>query len=106
MLVDDYMSYQQRKLAKRLLSREFGAADMKKLDKDGDGEVTEVEFFTYMVVKLGKTDKKEVESLRAKFAEIDKSGDGFITQEDLEMAKAEMDQQRAERVAELTASMR
>jgi len=106
MLVDDYMSYQQRKLAKRLLSREFGAADMKKLDKDGDGEVTEVEFFTYMVVKLGKTDKKEVANLRAKFAEIDKSGDGFITQEDLEMAKAEMDQQREKRVAELTASMR
>ena len=31
---------------------------MRKLDKDGDGEVTEVEFFTYMVVKLGKCDKK------------------------------------------------
>ena len=65
-----------------------------------------LEFFTYMAVKLGKADKKEVESLRARFAEIDKSGDGFITQEDLEMAKAEMDQQRAERVTELTASMR
>lgn len=89
MLVDDYMASQQRKLAKRLLNREFGKDDMRKLDKDGDGEITELEFFTYMVVKLGKTTKEEVEGLREQFRAIDKTGDGFITKEDLELMQKE-----------------
>jgi hypothetical protein len=85
-LVDDYMSAKQEAMNKKLLHREFTLDDMRKLDKDGDGSVTEVEFFTYMVAKMGKADKIELAELRNRFKEIDATGDGFITKEDLEVA--------------------
>jgi len=44
------------------------------------------EFFTYMVAKMGKADKIELAELRNRFKEIDATGDGFITKEDLELA--------------------
>jgi len=84
-LVDDYMQAKQNRMNKKMLNRIFTLDDMRKLDKDGDGSVTEVEFFTYMVSKMGKADKIELQELRNRFKEIDASGDGFITKEDLEM---------------------
>ena len=100
-LVDDYMSAKQNRMNKKMLNRNFTLDDMRKLDKDGDGSVTEVEFFTYMVSKMGKADKIELQELRNRFKEIDASGDGFITKEDLEMVhQKHMDKAEAQAESE------
>ena len=45
--------------------------------------MTEVEFFSYMIAKMGKVTKHELHDLRNRFAAMDHSGDGTVTREEI-----------------------
>ena len=83
MLVEDFMKAQQRKLNARTLMREFTMVDFNKIDANHDGTVDELEYFTYMVTRMGYVARRELNELRHRFAELDLDGSGSITVEDL-----------------------
>jgi hypothetical protein len=85
MLVEDFMKAQQRKLNKKALMRAFTMADFHKIDANHDGSVDELEYFTYMVTRMGYVPRRELSELRHRFAELDIDGSGSITIEELKM---------------------
>jgi len=63
----------------------FDAKSIMQIDKDSGGEVDEMEFVTHMLVKTNKCDLMTLADIRRQFAELDASGDGVITKEDIDM---------------------
>ena len=53
------------------------------IDKDKGGEVDEMEFVTHMLLKTNKVDMVTLQDLRRQFQELDASGDGVISKEDI-----------------------
>jgi hypothetical protein len=87
-LADMFLQHQQNKLNKKNLNVNFNAKSMMKLDDDASGEVNELEFIAHMLVKTQMVDSMTLNDIRMKFREMDASGDGFITAEDLVMEEA------------------
>jgi len=81
---DHFLQYHQEKLNAKNMSKEYDHKQIMKLDEDSSGEVNEVEFVSHMLVKSKVVDQLTLTDLRQRFKELDKSGDGFIGEEDLE----------------------
>jgi len=92
---DLFLKYQQEKLNKKNLNMNFDSKSIMKLDDDESGEVNEIEFVAHMLVKTNIVDQMQLTDIRLKFKELDASGDGFITAEDL-MAEEERQQEQLE----------
>lgn len=68
---------------KGLWSAEIGIDDIDALDVNHDGEVSELEFIKFMLVSMRKIDGELFDDLRHRFEELDSTGDGKITKEDI-----------------------
>jgi len=77
----------QAMLEKKVKTKVFDAKSIMKIDKNEDSVIDEMEFVTHMLVKTNKADLSTLADIRRQFAELDHSGDGIITKEDLEMAE-------------------
>mmetsp|Transcript_57489 Transcript_57489/g.67130 ORF Transcript_57489/g.67130 Transcript_57489/m.67130 type:complete len:349 (+) Transcript_57489:118-1164(+) len=66
-----------------LMEHEFNFNDLKIMDIDDDGEVSELEFVIFMLKSMRKVDEELLLDLRARFKELDITGDGSLSIEDL-----------------------
>lgn len=89
-------SYQEM-LDKKKLTKEFDAKSIMQIDKDQGGEVDEMEFISHMLLKTNRVDMMTLQDIRRQFAELDASGDGVISKEDIAMLE---EKQAAEAAAQ------
>ena len=82
-LASHFLASRQASLNKKNIEKQYDLSKVMKMDEGGDGEVTEIEFIATMLVKGNVCKQIELDDLRARFKELDKSGDGFIGEEDL-----------------------
>jgi hypothetical protein len=80
---DLFLEHQRNKIKKKNLNTKFDAKSILKIDEDGSGAVNETEFLAHMLVKMSIVDNVQLADIRGKFKELDVTGDGFITSEDL-----------------------
>lgn len=71
--------------AKRLMASRMSEEIYATIDTDRDGRLSEIEYLTFVLARLGKCSVEEVESVRKRFREIDLDGNGFITREEVEL---------------------
>ena len=68
---------------KRLWSAEIGISDIEALDVNHKGGVCALEYIKFMLVAMKKIDGALFDELRNRFEELDMSGNGMITKEDV-----------------------
>jgi Ca2+-binding EF-hand superfamily protein len=85
--VNIWIDRQAAKRKQELLSLKLSVRKLEDLDADGDGKVSRLEFFHFMLDQLGKVSKEEINEINAKFEELDRDGSGFLDQEDLDKLK-------------------
>ena len=57
--------------------------DLNNMDVTGDGEVSELEFLTYMLVALQKVDRDDIDDIKKAFRKLDGTKTGKINMQDL-----------------------
>ena len=67
------------------MKREITMEDLEALDTDHDGNVTEVEFLSHMLVSMQKVDQDLVDELRELFVTLDAQENGVLQKRDLEI---------------------
>ncbi|GKY91610.1 hypothetical protein MPSEU_000132900 [Mayamaea pseudoterrestris] len=72
-----------KKFRRAMASRELSYEDLQLMDDDGDGNVTRAEFLEFMLLAMGKVDKKLIEELRKHFARIDTDNNGCLCKSEL-----------------------
>jgi hypothetical protein len=80
---DHYLTHYQEKLNEKNIAKDYDHKSIMRLDEDSSGEVDEVEFVTHMLVQSNVVDLLKLTDIRQRFKELDKSGDGFIDEQDL-----------------------
>ena len=76
--MDTYMEMQRDRADKAVLDRQLSKRDMKDIDADNDGMMSEVEYLQAMLIKLERCEKEEIVRVRERFKELDKDGSGFV----------------------------
>lgn len=67
------------------LSRDMTFEDLKTMDDNNDGQVSEVEFLSHMLVSMDKCDIELIDELRELFLQLDAQGNGVLEPRDLEL---------------------
>jgi hypothetical protein len=66
-----------------LMTRDFTIDHIKEMDKDGDGEVSRLEYMEFMLVEMKLVDKSVIEELRQQFDRLDMTMTDSLTKQDL-----------------------
>jgi Ca2+-binding EF-hand superfamily protein len=67
----------------KLMASDLSLEGMLKMDDDGDGSITEFEFLRFMLTRGGMADEALLDTLHARFTEMDKDGSGALSKADL-----------------------
>jgi hypothetical protein len=78
-----YFDRKARQREREFLNRCITMVDLKRMDANKDGVVSESEFLSFMLIALQKVDAETVESLKQTFRSLDVNFDGVISKEDL-----------------------
>eukprot|EP00816_Leptocylindrus_hargravesii_P012000 CAMPEP_0196823176 /NCGR_PEP_ID=MMETSP1362-20130617/86454_1 /TAXON_ID=163516 /ORGANISM="Leptocylindrus danicus, Strain CCMP1856" /LENGTH=427 /DNA_ID=CAMNT_0042202967 /DNA_START=71 /DNA_END=1354 /DNA_ORIENTATION=+ len=76
----------ERKIIKAqesIVYRGLRMSDLDTMDKDGDGEVSKLEFFEFMLLSMDKVDRSFLDRLHSQFESLDKDGNGTLSKNDL-----------------------
>ena len=87
---DVFIERQQEKMAQRILKAEFNLEAILAMDTDGDASIDLAEFMEYMLVKMGKCTKIDIEKVKAQFRELDVDGSGALDQEDIRLMQEKL----------------
>ena len=68
---------------KKFLQRELALSDLEEMDDDGDGQVSEADFMSFMLLAMGKADKRSIVEIRKLFAKLDRDESGTLDRDDL-----------------------
>jgi potassium channel subfamily K, other eukaryote len=68
---------------RRVLKNKISMKELLAMDSDGDGKVSQLEYLSYMLVKLGKADQSDITGILAQFRKLDKDGSGELDKDDL-----------------------
>mmetsp|Transcript_25690 Transcript_25690/g.39809 ORF Transcript_25690/g.39809 Transcript_25690/m.39809 type:complete len:282 (-) Transcript_25690:237-1082(-) len=80
-----------KKAQAKLINRHLTLFDITKMDSDGNGRVSRLEFVEFMLVNMGKVESSLLLELRAQFEELDSVKSGYLDKEDLiETARASL----------------
>jgi hypothetical protein len=82
-LAEFFLENQRSKMRKKNLNKKFDSKSILKLDENGSGAVDEITFVAHMLVRNQIVDNVQLADIRDRFRELDVTGDGFITSEDL-----------------------
>ena len=85
-LADTFLQAKQEQINRRIMAKSLRSKDLLQLDQDKSGQISELEYLEHMLVKLRLAETKQIQELRDRFKELDKSGDGIISKEDFEAA--------------------
>jgi hypothetical protein len=66
-----------------LMTRDFTIDHIKEMDKDGDGEVSRLEYMEFMLVEMKLVDKSVIDELREQFDRLDMTMSDSLTKQDL-----------------------
>merc|ERR1712137_1061858 len=80
---DVFIERQQEKMAKRILTAEFNLEAILAMDQDGDASIDMAEFMEYMLVRMGKCSKIDIEKVKNQFRELDVDNSGALDAEDI-----------------------
>lgn len=87
---------------KKLFDCQVNVEDLIAMDVDGDGHVTKLEYFEFMLKAMKKVDEELFEQLHAQFARLDADGSGTLEVTDLEiLARRKRGFDRTKRTLEL-----
>jgi hypothetical protein len=78
-----FVSSKQRAATRRLLAARMDFDTLKGMDADGDGRVDKAEFLASCLLKLGKIEQSDVDTVLARFAQLDCDGSGLIDPHDV-----------------------
>ena len=78
-----YMERKRFQVEGAFLERTMTLADLKTMDVNHDGKVSELEFITYMLVAMQKVEDQDLKDLRMLFHRLDKGKSGTIDKQDL-----------------------
>jgi Ca2+-binding EF-hand superfamily protein len=78
-----FIDRKAQKLEDRFLARSMTLSDLEVMDTNKDGEVSEAEFLTYMLVALQKVEQEDIDQIKSLFQKLDKSQTGAINKQDL-----------------------
>jgi potassium channel subfamily K len=85
-LADTFLAAKQEQINRRIMAKSLRSKDLLQLDQDKSGQISELEYLEHMLVKLRLAEPQQITELRDRFKELDKSGDGIISQEDFAAA--------------------
>lgn len=85
-LLDSVLDFKQDEINRKIIARNLKTRDLLAIDDDDSGEIDELEYIGHMLVKLRKCEAEDIQELRDRFAELDKSGDGTLAAEDFAAA--------------------
>merc|ERR1712137_373069 len=92
---DVFIERQQERMAERILKADFDLEAILAMDTDGDASIDMAEFLEYMLVKMGKVSKIDIEKVKSQFRELDVDNSGALDAEDIrimqERLQAEQD---------------
>jgi potassium channel subfamily K len=95
-VANTFVEAEVEKANKKFLRREVTLRDLEKMNADGDGEVSMLEFVEHMLLAMGKVDKTMLDELHAQFNRLDADGSGGLQQDDLEiLTERKLSEQRA-----------
>lgn len=72
-----------KKAQAKLIDRNLTLFDISKMDSDGNGRVSRLEFIEFMLVNMGKVDSSLLLDLTSQFEELDTVRSGYLDKEDL-----------------------
>lgn len=75
-----------------IVHRGLRMIDLDVMDKDGDGEVSRLEFFEFMLLSMYRVDRGFLNRLHAQFDKLDTDGSGTLDRNDL-MAKIQLSEE-------------
>jgi potassium channel subfamily K len=81
-LADTFLQAKQEQINRRIMAKSLRSKDLLQLDQDKSGQISELEYLEHMLVKLRLAEPQQIQELRDRFKELDKSGDGIISKED------------------------
>lgn len=73
----------QRQVYKSQLENDLTIENLLKMDSDGDGKITPEEYIQFMLIEMGRVDKKEIDELHEQFRRLDVTKSGYLDNEDL-----------------------
>merc|ERR1719229_1612900 len=74
-------------MCEELLNEDNWEENLDLMDIDGDGEITEAEFITQILINEYSVPPKKLQLIKAYFSELDFDGSGSITIEDFKKSK-------------------
>jgi len=82
------MDMKRERMLQSIRHRRLRVKDLLAMDEDGDGNVTELEYTKFMLLKMQKVDEDLLEELHKQFSHFDADNSGVLAKSDLyEMAK-------------------
>ncbi|GMF55052.1 unnamed protein product [Phytophthora fragariaefolia] len=82
--------------ARSVMKTKISMKELLAMDKDGDGKVSQLEYLSYMLVKLNKADQDDINGILAQFHKLDRDGSGELDRDDLERLDRELQRQNEE----------
>jgi len=91
------------KAEKDLFNSKVTVDDLIAMDIDGDGHVTKLEYFEFMLKAMNKVDQEVLDKLHAQFTRLDADGSGTLEMSDLELlTRRERGMDRSKRALEMS----
>lgn len=82
--------------ARSVMKTKISMKELLDMDADGDGKVSQLEYLSYMLVKLNKADQDDIDGIIAQFHKLDRDGSGELDRDDLERLDRELQRQDEE----------
>ena len=86
-LIGKYIEFNIEKKAlkkqQEIIDRGLRESDIQRMDKDGSGKVTRLEYFEFMLLTMDKVDADDLDKLHDQFNDMDHDGSGELDKEDI-----------------------
>lgn len=80
---------------RKVLKTKISMKELLDMDANGDGKVSQLEYLSYMLVKLNKADQDDIDGILAQFRKLDRDGSGELDRDDLERLDKQLQEQEA-----------